>query len=132
MRLPPLVSQVTPKRPYWQRNHLSFRTPSHLATAVVNFECMPCTYSAQCLQSRRALRAERTHAVRGQERAVRQPGRLNDIAPLGEATQFVVDHAPCPVLLVWPQAVPGIATIPPHARSPATPPPLSRRPGARC
>ncbi|SRR5713101_8654700 len=83
----------------------------------------------QCLQSRRALRAERTHAVRGQERAVRQPGRLNDIAPLGEATQFVVDHAPCPVLLVWPQAVPGIATIPPHARSPATPPPLSRRPG---
>ncbi|HEY6789080.1 MAG TPA: universal stress protein [Trebonia sp.] len=32
---------------------------------------------------------------------------------LGKATRFVVDHAPCPVLLVWPEAVPGIATIPP-------------------
>lgn len=32
---------------------------------------------------------------------------------LGKATRFVVDHAPCPVLLVWPETAPGIATIPP-------------------
>jgi nucleotide-binding universal stress UspA family protein len=32
---------------------------------------------------------------------------------LGKATRFVVDHAPCPVLLVWPGTVPGITTIPP-------------------
>jgi nucleotide-binding universal stress UspA family protein len=32
---------------------------------------------------------------------------------IGKATRFVVDHAPCPVLLVWPEASPGIATIPP-------------------
>jgi nucleotide-binding universal stress UspA family protein len=32
---------------------------------------------------------------------------------LGPATRFVVDHAPCPVLLVWPETAPGIATIPP-------------------
>jgi nucleotide-binding universal stress UspA family protein len=32
---------------------------------------------------------------------------------LGHATRFVVDHAPCPVLLVWPEAAPPIATIPP-------------------
>jgi nucleotide-binding universal stress UspA family protein len=32
---------------------------------------------------------------------------------LGKATRFVVDHAPCPVLLVWPEAAPGITTIPP-------------------
>jgi nucleotide-binding universal stress UspA family protein len=32
---------------------------------------------------------------------------------LGKATRFVVDHAPCPVLLVWPRTAPGIATIPP-------------------
>jgi nucleotide-binding universal stress UspA family protein len=32
---------------------------------------------------------------------------------LGKATRFVVDHAPCPVLLVWPEPAPAIATIPP-------------------
>jgi nucleotide-binding universal stress UspA family protein len=32
---------------------------------------------------------------------------------LGRATRFVVDHAACPVLLVWPGATPGIASIPP-------------------
>ena len=32
---------------------------------------------------------------------------------LGHATRFVVDHAPCPVLLVWPDAPPGIESIPP-------------------
>ncbi|MGD0685358.1 MAG: universal stress protein [Streptosporangiaceae bacterium] len=42
---------------------------------------------------------------------------------LGPATRFVVDHAPCPVLLVWPEPVPGIATIPPP------PPRAPRRPG---
>lgn len=31
---------------------------------------------------------------------------------LGPATRFVVDHAPCPVLLVWPEAPPGLETIP--------------------
>ncbi|MDV9177578.1 universal stress protein, partial [Streptomyces sp. W16] len=29
------------------------------------------------------------------------------------AVRFAVDHAPCPVLLVWPEAAPGIATLPP-------------------
>ncbi|MDA8320765.1 MAG: universal stress protein [Actinomycetota bacterium] len=32
---------------------------------------------------------------------------------LSPATRFVVDHAPCPVLLVWPETPPGITTIPP-------------------
>ncbi|MFF7381523.1 universal stress protein [Streptomyces griseoluteus] len=37
---------------------------------------------------------------------------------LGPAARFVVDHAPCPVLLVWPGQAPGLATIspPPHHR----------------
>ncbi len=43
---------------------------------------------------------------------------------LGHATRFVVDHAPCAVLLVWPDESPGIGSIPP----PPPPPPegLSR------
>jgi nucleotide-binding universal stress UspA family protein len=31
---------------------------------------------------------------------------------LGKVARFVVDHAACPVLLVWPEAAPDIATIP--------------------
>jgi len=33
---------------------------------------------------------------------------------LGPASRLVVDHAPCPVLLVTPEPAPGIATIPPR------------------
>jgi nucleotide-binding universal stress UspA family protein len=35
---------------------------------------------------------------------------------LGPRTRFVLDHAPCQVLLVWPEQPPGIDTIPlpPH------------------
>jgi nucleotide-binding universal stress UspA family protein len=37
---------------------------------------------------------------------------------LGRAARFVVDHAPCPVLVVWPGTAPGVGTIPapPHER----------------
>jgi hypothetical protein len=28
------------------------------------------------------------------------------------STRFVIDHASCPVLLVWPETPPAIATIP--------------------
>ncbi|MFI1105909.1 universal stress protein [Streptomyces melanogenes] len=41
---------------------------------------------------------------------------------LSPASRFIVDHAPCPVLLVWPETAPGIATIPP----PPPPPPHHR------
>jgi nucleotide-binding universal stress UspA family protein len=32
---------------------------------------------------------------------------------LAPPTRFVVDHAPCPVLLVWPEQPPGVDSIPP-------------------
>jgi nucleotide-binding universal stress UspA family protein len=35
---------------------------------------------------------------------------------LGPAARFVVDHAPCRVLLVWPDAPPDVDTIPPPPR----------------
>ncbi|MHC8504284.1 universal stress protein [Pseudonocardia artemisiae] len=40
---------------------------------------------------------------------------------LGPDTRFVVDHAPCPVLLVWPESAPDVGSIPP-------PPPPGHRP----
>jgi nucleotide-binding universal stress UspA family protein len=44
---------------------------------------------------------------------------------LGRASRFVVDHAPCSVLLVWPGASPDIATIP---APPTGPPPPGHHP----
>jgi nucleotide-binding universal stress UspA family protein len=32
---------------------------------------------------------------------------------LGPATRFVIDHAPCRVLLIWPDVAPNLETIPP-------------------
>jgi nucleotide-binding universal stress UspA family protein len=32
---------------------------------------------------------------------------------LAPPTRFVVDHTPCPVLLVWPEPPPGVDSIPP-------------------
>jgi nucleotide-binding universal stress UspA family protein len=56
-------------------------------------------------------------------------GRLGPRS-LGPATRFVVDHAPCQVLLVWPESAPDLATIPPepphrppHPSGPPHPPP---------
>jgi nucleotide-binding universal stress UspA family protein len=40
---------------------------------------------------------------------------------LGHATRFVVDHAPCQILLVWPEGTPALTTLPP-------PPPHDRIP----
>jgi nucleotide-binding universal stress UspA family protein len=41
---------------------------------------------------------------------------------LGPATRFVIDHAPCRVLLIWPDNTPELRTIPPPP-PPGTPPP---------
>jgi len=46
---------------------------------------------------------------------------------LGHATRFIVDHAPCPVLLVWPDEAPGIESMPPPPPG-HHPPPLPHGP----
>jgi nucleotide-binding universal stress UspA family protein len=46
---------------------------------------------------------------------------------LGHATRFVVDHAPCAVLLVWPDETPGIDSIPDPKHGPPPPPPPHRQ-----
>jgi nucleotide-binding universal stress UspA family protein len=48
---------------------------------------------------------------------------------LGKAARFVVDHAACPVLLVWPEPAPDIATIPPPPPHHSPPPPHRPPPG---
>jgi len=67
---------------------------------------------------RRLGRAER-EVVAAAEGAdllvVARDGPVTRLGPhsLGPPTRFVVDHAPCAVLLVWPEAPPPVATIPP-------------------
>ena len=48
---------------------------------------------------------------------------------LGKAARFVVDHAACPVLLVWPETAPDIATIPAPPPHHSPPPPHHPPPG---
>jgi nucleotide-binding universal stress UspA family protein len=38
---------------------------------------------------------------------------------LGRAARFIVDHAACPVLLVWPESAPGVGTLPPPPQQPS-------------
>jgi nucleotide-binding universal stress UspA family protein len=45
---------------------------------------------------------------------------------LGPAGRFIVDHAPCPVLLVWPGTAPRVQTIPPPPSQPPGHPPEPR------
>lgn len=51
---------------------------------------------------------------------VARDGDLSRLGPrsLGRHTRFVVDHAPCPVLLVWPHTTPSVESIPPPSEHP--------------
>ncbi|WP_407562418.1 universal stress protein [Streptomyces sp. 184] len=77
-----------------------------------------------CTRDRRAGRAER-EVVAAAEGAdllvVARDGDRSHLGPrsLGPASRFVVDHAPCPLLLVWPESAPSTSTLPP----PPPPPP---------
>ncbi|MEU2436062.1 universal stress protein [Streptomyces rubradiris] len=71
-----------------------------------------------CVREERSGRAER-EVVAAAEGAgllvLARDGDRSRLGPksLGPAVRFTVDHAPCPVLLVWPEPAPGLATIPP-------------------
>lgn len=46
---------------------------------------------------------------------VARDGDLSRLGPksLGPHTRFVIDHAPCPILLIWPETAPGLSSVPP-------------------
>jgi nucleotide-binding universal stress UspA family protein len=76
---------------------------------------------------RRRGRAERlvVEAAEGTDLLVlARDGDRSRLGPhsLGPATRFVVDHAPCAVLLAWPDRVPELASIPPPPPHPPPPP----------
>ena len=72
--------------------------------------------AAPCDRTERGGRLERevTLAADGADLLVlARDGDRSRLGPksLGRASRFVVDHAPCPVLLVWPEPAPGVGTM---------------------
>lgn len=71
-----------------------------------------------CSRVERAGRAEREVVAAAEDAdllVLARDGDRSRLGPhsLGPAARFVVDHAPCQVLLVWPEPAPGLATLPP-------------------
>ncbi len=72
----------------------------------------PCTRTERAGQPEREVVA----AAEGADLLVlARDGDRGHLGPhsLGPAGRFVVDHAPCPVLLVWPEPTPDLGTLPP-------------------
>ncbi|MEU6669042.1 universal stress protein [Streptomyces sp. NPDC046727] len=71
-----------------------------------------------CVREERSGRVER-EVVAAAEGAgllvLARDGDRSRLGPksLGPHVRFAVDHAPCPVLLVWPEPAPALGTIPP-------------------
>lgn len=80
------------------------------------------------LQARRGrIEREVVAAAEGMDILVlARDGDREQLGPrsLGPAVRFVIDHAPCRVLLIWPDNPPALTTIPPPP-PPGTPPPHS-------
>ncbi|MFF4959969.1 universal stress protein [Streptomyces sp. NPDC001222] len=108
-----LLGRAHPDRdPGTALEHLATAAGEHLLTAAAERLGRPCT------RQERTGRVERevVAAAEGADLLVlARDGDRTRLGPhsLGPASRFVVDHAPCPVLLVWPEAAPGTDTIPP-------------------
>jgi nucleotide-binding universal stress UspA family protein len=98
-------------------NNLPAASAGQLLAAAAERLGRPCT------RAERAGRAEREvgSAAEGADLLVlARDGDRTHLGPrsLGPASRFIVDHAPCHVLLVWPELAPSVATIPPPAPYP--------------
>ncbi|KOU24159.1 universal stress protein UspA [Streptomyces sp. WM6372] len=118
-----LLGRGHPERdPGTRLEHLAAASADQLLADAARRLGRPCT------RQERTGRAERevVAASAGADLLVlARDGDRTHLGPrsLGPAGRFVVDHAPCPVLLVWPETAPGSAAIPPPQPSPPPPPP---------
>ncbi|MGW3209783.1 universal stress protein [Streptomyces sp. NPDC001135] len=108
-----LLGRGHPERdPGTRLEHLAAASADQLLTDAAQRLGRPCT------RQERTGRVERevVAAAEGADLLIlARDGDRAHLGPrsLGPASRFIVDHAPCPVLLVWPETAPGIATIPP-------------------
>ncbi|MEU2157348.1 universal stress protein [Streptomyces sp. NPDC019396] len=113
-----LLGRARPDRdPGTAMEHLAAASAEQLLAAAAERLGLPCT------REERTGRAEQ-EVVTAAEGAgllvLARDGDRSHLGPrsLGPASRFIVDHAPCPVLLVWPEAAPGTATLPPPPPGP--------------
>ncbi|MFF0041691.1 universal stress protein [Streptomyces mirabilis] len=108
-----LLGRGHPERdPGTRLEHLAAASAQQLLQAAADRLDRPCT------RMERTGRIEREIIVAAQGAElliVARDGDRSRLGPrsLGPASRFVVDHAPCPVLLVWPEPAPGLKTMPP-------------------
>jgi nucleotide-binding universal stress UspA family protein len=121
-----LLGRARPERdPGARLEHLASASAGQLLDAAVERLARPCT------RSERVGRVEREVVAAAEGAGLLILARDGDRAhlgprSLGPASRFIVDHAPCPVLLVWPEPAPSVDTIPPP---PPRPPHRPQPPG---
>jgi len=92
--------------------HLAATSAAQLLQAAAERLGRPCTRSERTGRMEREVVA----AAEGADLLIlARDGDRSHLGPhsLGPASRFVVDHAPCPVLLVWPETAPGLTPMPP-------------------
>jgi nucleotide-binding universal stress UspA family protein len=108
-----LLGRARPERdPGTALEHLAVASAEQLLAAAAQRLGRPCT------QTERSGRAEREvlTAAEGADLLIlaRDQDRTHlGPASLSPASHFIVDHTPCPLLLVWPEPTHGTATTPP-------------------
>jgi nucleotide-binding universal stress UspA family protein len=118
-----LLGRAQPERdPAARMRHLAAASAEELLQAAADRLGRPCA------KIERAGRPEREVLAAAETAGLLVVARDGDRTRLGPkslapASRFVVDHAPCPVLLVWPEPAPGLTTIPPPPPPPTPPPP---------
>ncbi|MFE2146117.1 universal stress protein [Streptomyces sp. NPDC059456] len=118
-----LLGRARPDRdPGTAVEHLATEAGERLLAAAADRLGRPCT------RTERSGRVERevVAAADGAELLVlARDGDRSHLGPrsLGPAGRFIVDHAPCPVLLVWPETAPATTTLPPPPPRPPHRPP---------
>ncbi len=128
-----LLGRARPDRdPGTALEHLMTATGEQLLADAAARLDRPCTR----VQRQGRIEREVVAAAEGADLlVVARDGDLAHLGPhsIGHSTRFVVDHAPCPLLLIWPNPAPSPATIPPppphppherpHHGPPEPPPP---------
>ncbi|MFF2964418.1 universal stress protein [Streptomyces sp. NPDC057963] len=108
-----LLGRARPDRdPGTRVEHLAAASAEQLLTSAAGRVGRP------CIRQERSGRVERevvTAAESAELLVLARDGDRTHLGPrsLGPASRFIVDRAPCPVLLVWPETAPSTATIPP-------------------
>ncbi|MEU0340345.1 universal stress protein [Streptomyces bobili] len=108
-----LLGRGHPERdPGTRLEHLAAASADQLLADAAQRLGRPCTRQERTGRVEREVvaAAEGAHLL-----ILARDGDRTHLGPrsLGPAGRFIVDHAPCPVLLVWPETAPGITTVPP-------------------